>query len=186
MEDKRIVELYWERSDTAIAETEKKYGRYCHYIAFNILNSSLDAEECVNDTYVKAWEAMPPHKPERLGGFLGKLTRNIALNRYAESRAQKRSPHTADLVFEEAAGLIPDPDSLSAPSDTIVLKDAINSFLEALPRETRIIFLRRYWYMCSIRDIARSMGLTENNVKVILLRTRNRFKEYLEKEGITI
>jgi RNA polymerase sigma-70 factor (ECF subfamily) len=115
MEDKRIVELYWERSDTAIAETEKKYGRYCHYIAFNILNSSLDAEECVNDTYVKAWEAMPPHKPERLGGFLGKLTRNIALNRYAENRAQKRSPHTADLVFEEAAGLIPDPDSLSAP-----------------------------------------------------------------------
>ena len=186
MEDKRIVELYWERSDTAISETEKKYGKYCHYIAFNILNSSLDAEECVNDTYVKAWEAMPPHKPESLGGFLGKLTRNIALNRYAESRAQKRSPHTADLVFEEAAGLIPDPDSLSSPSDTIVLRDAINGFLGSLPKDTRIIFMRRYWYMCSIREIARSAGLTENNVKVILLRTRNRFKEYLEKEGITI
>lgn len=185
MEDKKIVDLYWDRSEDAIKHTQTKYGKYCHHIAFNILFSAPDAEECVNDTYMKAWEAMPPHRPERLQTFLGKLTRNIALNRYEKNRAQKRSAFT-EVVFEEAAELIPNPDSIVAPSDEAELKEAINSFLSELPEETRTVFMQRYWYFCSIRDIARMTELSENHVKVILHRTRNRFKEHLEKEGITI
>ena len=108
MDDKQIVALYWERSETAIAETEKKYGKYCHYIARSILYSDRDAEECVNDTYQKAWETMPPKKPERLSAYLGKLARHIAINRYIYERAQKRTPDV-EAIFTEAEEFIPDP-----------------------------------------------------------------------------
>lgn len=185
MEDKRIVELYWERAESAVSETQKKYGRYCHYIAYNILSSDLDAEECVNDTYVGAWNSMPPHRPERLQTFLGKLTRNIALNRYIRDHAQKRSANT-EFILDELAEVIPDPQSEADPSDEAVLKDAVNGFMETLPEKTRIIFVRRYWYLSTIKDIASDCGVSESNVKVILLRTRNKFREYLEREGIII
>ena len=184
MDDKQIVALYWERSEDAIAQTEKKYGRYCHYIARNILYSDQDAEECVNDTYQKAWETMPPKKPELLSAYLGKLTRHIAINCYIHDHADKRSPGM-QMILDEAEEFIPDPAD-SDISDEIHLRDAINSFVASLTQEVRVVFVRRYWYMSSVKDIAKDYGMTESKVKITLMRTRNRFKEYLEREGISI
>ena len=185
VEDKKIVELYWDRSERAIAETQTKYGRYCHSIAYNVLYSNEDAEECVNDTYVKAWNAMPPHQPTRLSTFLGKITRNLALDRYSQRRAQKRVVPGTELILDELAECIPSGEG-SDMSDELILRDAVNGFLASLPKQTRVIFVRRYWYLSPVSDIARDLGLTESNVKVTLLRTRNKFKAYLEKEGIMI
>ncbi len=183
MEDRDIITLYWERSEAAIRETQQKYGKYCYVIAYNILYSHEDAEECVNDTYVKAWETMPPEKPLRLSAYLGKITRNIALNRYAHNHADKRNTHLTE-VYDEAADAIPTPEK--AFSDELILKEAINAFVASLPKETRIIFVRRYWYMSSVKDIAKDYGLPEGTVKSILSRTRKRFKAHLEKEGIDL
>ena len=184
MDDKQIVTLYWERSEDAIAQTEMKYGRYCRCIARSILNSDWDAEECVYDTYQKAWETMPPMKPEMLSAYLGKLTRHIAINRYIHDRADKRTPGI-QVILDEAEEFIPDPTGGDI-SDELHLRDAINSFVASLSQQVRVVFVRRYWYMSSIKDIARDYGMTESNVKVMLMRTRNRFKAYLEKEGISI
>lgn len=183
MEDSKILELYWSRSEQAIAETQEKYGKYCHYIAFNILYSDEDAEECVNDTYIRAWDSMPPHRPERLAPFLGKITRNLSLDRYDRIKAQKRCGNT-ELALDELAECIPD--SEMPMSEELALKDAINGFLGSLPRRTRIIFMRRYFYLCSISDIAQSLEMSESNVKVTLMRAREKFRERLEKEGIVI
>ena len=185
MEDKQIVELYFARSETAIAETDKKYGRYFYSIAYNILRSNEDAEECVNDTYVKAWDIMPPQKPNRLMAFLGRITRNISLNRYDHELAAKRHAES-EAIFSEVAEFIPAPDSESHISEEIALRDAINGFLASLSERTRTVFVQRYWYMCSVKEISQSVGITETNVKVILHRTRADFKAYLEKEGITV
>ena len=183
MEDKQIVDLFWSRSEDAIRETEKKYGSYCRRIAMNILSNELDAEECVNDTYLKAWEAMPPHRPERLSTFLGKITRNLSLNRYAHDRAQKRAP-LAEAVYEEISELIPDDEG--DPSDSAELAAAINGFLATLTSKNRIIFVQRYWYLCSVKEIAGNRALSESDVKVSLMRTRKKFREYLTKKGITV
>jgi RNA polymerase sigma-70 factor (ECF subfamily) len=184
MQDCNIVDLYWQRDEQAIKETAEKYGSYCYHIAYNILYSDLDAEECVNDTYVKAWESMPPHKPEKLSTYLGKLTRNIAINRYVHDRAQKRNAET-DLVFDELSYLIPDGQTSNLP-DEVALKDAINRFVGALPYQTRVVFVRRYWYVSPIADIAKDYGLSQGQVKVMLFRTRKKFKAFLEKEGISL
>ena len=183
MEDRDIIALYWDRSEAAILETQQKYGKYCYTIAYNILYSHEDAEECVNDTYIKAWETMPPESPLRLSAYLGKITRNIALNRYAHNHADKRNTHLTE-VYDEAADAI----SVSGKSlpDELILKEAINSFVASLPKETRVIFVRRYWYMSPVKDIAKDYGLSEGPVKSILSRTRKRFKAHLEKEGICI
>lgn len=185
MDDRKIVDLYWERSDAAISETQKKYGRYCHYIAYNILYSNEDAEECVNDTYIKAWKSMPPHRPERLSTFLGKITRNTALDRYSQSKAKKRGGDVA-LILDEMERCIPDPKSESSMADELALKEAINGFLRSLPGQTRIVFMQRYWYLCPVKEIAANCGMTESNVKVTLLRTRKKMRSYLEKEGIEV
>lgn len=185
MEDQKIVDLYWERSEAAILETQKKYGRYCHYIAYQILYSDLDAEECVNDTYIKAWNAMPPHKPQLLSAFLGKITRNTALDRYEYAKAKKRAGEVVSIL-DEMDQCIPDQKSGGSLADELALKEAINGFLRSLPTQTRKIFVRRYWYMSPVKEVARDLDMTVSNVKVTLLRTRNRFKEYLEQEGIEI
>ena len=185
MEDNRIVELYWDRSETAIAETQKKYGKYCHYIAYNILKSESDAEECVNDTYLRAWEAIPPQRPTLLKSFIGRICRNLALDRYDRERALKRRGNT-ELVYEEMGECLPSGGDGREMSDEIALRNAINGFLESLPQQTRVIFVRRYWYLSPISHIAGDMGLSESNVKVTLMRTRKKFKAYLEKEEISI
>ena len=185
MEDEKIVALYWERSEAAIAETQRKYGSYCYSIAYRILYSEQDAEECENDTYLRAWESIPPHQPMRLATFLGKITRNIALNRYHYEHAQKRF-FSATVVFDEIAELIPDPSESSDPCEENLLRDAINRFLKSLTREARIIFVRRYWYFSTIEEISRDYGWTQSKIKVSLHRSRIRMKHFLEKERIVL
>lgn len=183
MEDAKIVDLYWERSESAISESNKKYGKYCRYIANNILNSKEDSEECVNDTWISAWNSMPNQRPSKLQAFLGKITRNLALNRFDYNTAKKRR-HLTTEVIDEYWECIPNHDM--PIDDEISLKQAINSFLASLDKRTRIIFMRRYWYSLSVNEIANGMDLSENHVAVILHRTRKQFKEHLEKEGVYV
>ncbi len=185
MDDKLIVDLYWARAEDAIHETERKYGRYCHSIAYNILCSQEDAQECVNDTYLRAWDAIPPQKPDRLGAFLGRITRNLALNRYAFDRAQKRFTNV-EFALCELSECIADPESLQPMEDALALKEAINRFLASLPQKSRMIFVRRYWYLSPVKEIAGDFRISESNVKVTLHRTRIKFRAYLQKEGIEL
>lgn len=185
MDDSKIVKLFLERNEDAIAESEKKYGKYLMYIANNILHSQSDSEECVNDTYARAWGCIPPKRPTRLGAFLGKIARNISLDRYNKHHAQKRGGQEIDLAFEELEGVISSSEGTEIV-DELHLKSAINSFLEGLDKEKRIIFLQRYWYFASIKDIAKNRDLSEGNVKVILSRLREKLKKHLEERGIKI
>ena len=186
MDDKQIIDLYWARSESAIAETDKKYGRFCCRIAFNILTNSQDSEECVSDTYLKAWSIIPPKKPVKLSTFLGKITRNLALNRYEKYTAQKRGSGEVPVALDELAECIPDPNSVEQAVDNRILVDKLNIFLEGLPAETRKIFMRRYWEVCSIQEIAELYGISESKVKVSLFRTRGKLKSFLEQEGIAL
>lgn len=185
MEDIQIIDLYWARSESAITETDKKYGKYCYYIAYNILYSNEDTEECVNDTYMQVWNNIPPSRPFRLSAYIGKITRNLALNRYTYNRTQKRNLNM-EIVLEEAKEIVSGSHFDDLQIEEILKKDAINSFVASLSQKTRIIFVRRYWYLSTIKDIANDYGIPENTVKSILSRTRKQFKEYLLKEGINI
>ena len=186
MDDKQIIDLYWARSESAIAETDKKYGRFCRRIAFNILANRQDSEECVSDTYLKTWSIIPPKRPVKLSTFLGKITRNLALNRYEKYTAQKRGSGEVPVALDELAECIPDPNSVEQAVDNRILVDKLNIFLEGLPAETRKIFMRRYWEVCSIQEIAELYGISESKVKVSLFRTRGKLKSFLEREGITL
>jgi len=186
MDDKQIVDLYWERSETAISETAKKYGRYCHYIAFNVLHNDEDSEECVNDTYLNAWNSIPPHRPSVLKTFLGKLTRNISLNKYKQLTAEKRGNGQMPLIIDELYECFPATENTESIIDDMVLVDVFNRFLASLPVEQRKIFMRRYWYMSPVKEIATDYGMGESKVKMSLLRSRNELKCLLEKEGISL
>lgn len=181
MEDKKIVALYWARNESAISESEAKYGKYCYSVAYNVLHSHEDSEECLDDTWVGAWHAMPPERPSKLSSFLARITRNVAIDRYRRYSAEKRSAEL-DMAIDEFWECIPSGD---APIDEeLGLKEAINGFLAGLEPKARVIFMRRYWYSMSVKDIAESMHISETHVSVILHRTRSKFKEYLTKEGI--
>ena len=184
MDDKRIVELFFERSENAIKETEKKYKRLLTYIAKNILVSDEDSEEIVNDTYLRAWSSIPPEKPKNLSAYLGKITRNLALDKLDKQNASKRGGTSVELIYDELENLISSEEG--SVNDQLALKDSLNSFLANLKKEHRVIFVQRYWYFCSVTEIAKNNGLKENNVKIILLRLRERLKKHLEKEGILI
>ncbi|MBQ9116369.1 MAG: sigma-70 family RNA polymerase sigma factor [Clostridia bacterium] len=181
MEDEKIVALYWERDENAIRETETKYGRYCYSIAYNILHSPEDSEECVNDTWNGAWNAMPPEKPSRLQSFLARITRNIAIDRYRYDNAQKRGAEVESAI-EEYWECIPNGEA--SIEDEALLSMAINDFLASLNKRSRMIFMRRYWYSMSVKEIAKGMCLSESHVSVILHRTRIRFRDHLIMEGI--
>lgn len=186
MDEKQIIDLYWARSESAIAETDKKYGKLCHRIAFNILANRQDSEECVNDTYLKAWSIIPPKRPVKLSTFLGKITRNLALNRYEKYTAEKRGGGEVPVALDELTECIPDPNSVERIVENRILADKFNIFLEGLPVETRRIFMRRYWELSSIQEIAEIYGISESKVKVSLFRTRGKLKTFLEKEGIAL
>lgn len=186
MEDDQIVGLFWKRSEEAIHQTRLKYGQYCHVIAYHILYSSEDAEECVNDTYMRAWNSMPPNRPARLKSFLGKITRGLSLDRYRKQHARKRGMGVIPLVLEELQECIPAGNAGGDFTDDLALIELLNAFLAMLPPETRKIFLRRYWYMDSIREISNGYGMSESKVKMRLLRTRKLLKEFLEKEGVRV
>ena len=185
MEDKKIVDLYFERSESAITATEEKYGRYCHYIAYSILENDEDAKEIVNDTCLKVWNTIPPNRPDCLKSYVGMISRRLSLDRYEKYHAQKRSGEAA-LVLDELLDCIPDNDSGYDVGENSALKDALNKFVWSLPDKTQKIFVRRYWYSSSIAEIAREYGMKESNVAVLLLRTRKKLKEFLNKEGIEV
>lgn len=186
MDDGQIIDLYWARSEAAISETASKYSRYCHSIAFNILHNNEDSEECVNDTYMRAWGAMPPQRPNRLSTFLGKITRNLSLNKYEKFTAEKRGFGQVPLVLDELQDCIPSAGSVEQTIEDAALAEVFNRFLTALPTETRKIFMRRYWYLSPIREIAGDYSFSEGKVKMILFRARNDLKRILEKEGIVL
>lgn len=181
MDDRQIVELYWERSESAIEETEKKYGRYCHYIAYQILENDEDAKEVVNDTYLKTWRSIPPHRPAALRPYVGMISRQLALDVYDEKHTQKRG--RLALVLDELAECLPSRDDEWDVVTGIALHETLNDFLRGLPPKTRNIFLRRYWYTDSIAEIAAAYSMKESAVGMLLLRTRNKLKIYLQKEG---
>ena len=183
MEDSVIIELYWQRSETAISESRNKYQRYCTVIADNILHCPEDTEECLDDTWLKAWEAMPPHKPDRLSVFLGKITRNLAIDRYRRSRAGKYGKGQITLCLDELAECVGTDETIT---DDLALRSALDSFLQELDGEARDIFLLRYWYMFSIKEIADRLGKSIGAVKMSLQRTRSKLKSYLEQEGFDI
>ncbi len=186
MEDSRIVELYWQRSEAALEETERKYGRWCFSIARNILLDDEDARECVNDTYLGAWNSMPPHRPEALRAFLGKMTRRICLNKLRGRHAQRRGGGAAELSLDELAECVPSGRSMDERIGAAELTEVINSFLEALPADERRIFLRRYWYFDPVGDIAARFGYGESKVKMKLKRTRDKLLERLREEDFWI
>ncbi len=185
MDDSKIIELYMQRAERAIIETSKKYGRYCHYIAYGILQNDEYAKECVNDTYLRAWDSIPPNSPNSLQTFLGKITRNLSLNKREKLSAEKRGGGQTPLILDELAECIPDGDA-SHTVENIVIRDALNRFLDGLPTEAQKIFVRRYWYMSSVKEIADEYGLSQSKVSVILFRTRAKLKALLEKEGIVL
>ncbi len=185
MEDKQIVDLYWARSETAISETAKKYGRYCHYIAYQILGSDEDAKEVVNDTYLKTWNTVPPHRPDSLKPYVGTISRRLALDVYKAQHAQKRDSQVP-LVLDELSECIPDHDSGADIGESVALSDALNRFIWALPQRTRNIFVRRYFYMSTVAEIAKDFSMKESNVTMHLLRTRKKLEQFLKKEGFDL
>ncbi len=185
MDDSKIIDLFWERSEVAIYETQKKYDSYCRSIAYRILRCNEDAEECVGDAYLGLWNSVPPSRPESLKNFLGCIVRRLALNRYDYNTAKKRGEGFGYEIIDEYFDCVPD-SRFDSPVDELALKYAVNGFLAGLQKKQRIIFLRRYWYMCSVKEIADSMGITESDVKVTLHRVRTKFKKHLEKEGISL
>lgn len=184
MEDDQIIDLYWARSERAIAETENKYGRYCHTIAYNILRNDQDAEECLNDTYIKAWNVMPPQRPNHLAAFLGRITRNLSLDRYRMNRAGKRAPGQLPLVLSELEDCIPAEESVEKIIDDMALTESLERFLYALPRLKRNIFIRRYWYLSSIKEIAQAYGMSESKTTSMLHRLRLQLKTHLREDNI--
>lgn len=183
MNDNDIVELYLNREETAIAETESKYGIYCKTIAKNILGSREDSEECVSDTWLKAWNSIPPAKPLRLGLFLGRITRNLAIDRYRIKSADKRRHNETALCLEELEECVGSGDSIA---DTVALKDSVNRFLDRLRPKERKIFMLRYLYMFSISEIEVRLGAKEGAIKMSLSRSRVKLRDFLIKEGYDI
>lgn len=186
MDDQRIVELYWARCERAISETADKYGGYCYSIAHHILQDEQDSEECVNDTYMNAWNAMPPHRPQMLSAFLAKITRNLSINRYKHNCAKKRCDGQMALALEELKDSIPSGHNVEQETEDRFVLEVLNRFLESLPEEKRIVFMLRYWYVRSVPEIARACEMSESKVKMMLHRTRKELKSCFEKEGILL
>ena len=185
MEDGQIIELYWNRDQRAIRETDGKYGKLLHSIAWNLLRSREDSEECVNDTYLRAWEAIPPARPGAFRTWLGQITRNLSLDRWKSRRAEKRGGRT-EVLLGELEDCLPAPAGTGRPVKERELAELLGAFLRGLSREGRAMFLRRYWYAESMEDIAGRYGMGVNTVKTSLFRTRRKLKAYLEKEGIAV
>ena len=186
MEDAAIVELYWKRQERAIDETKMKYGAYCTSIAQRILSDRQDAEECVNDTYLGAWNALPPHRPARLDTFLGKITRNLSLKRWRSRSAAKRGGGTVALSLDELKDCVPSDNRVDERLEAEDLARIINAYLGKLGSDERRMFVCRYWHFDSIADIAERFGFSQSKVKMTLKRTRDDLARYLEEEGVNL
>lgn len=183
MTDEQIVDMYCDRNELAIAYTSQKYGAYCHTVAYGILHNEEDSQESVNDTYMSAWSSIPPHRPDILKTFLGKITRRLSIDRWRKKNAGKRSGETAEVLDElsECASGSGDP---IAESEKSLLDMTVNTFIRELKDTERKVFVCRYWYAEPVADIAKRFGFSESNVKVMLMRTRNKLKERLKTEGL--
>ena len=186
MEDAEIVELYWKRSERAIGETKTKYGPFCRGVAFRILRSAEDAQECEQDTYLRAWNTMPPQRPNVLQAFLGKIARNVALDRWRAAKADKRGEGQVPQLIDELADCLPDASGVFAGASEVELVELLNGFLAQVPREARHFFVRRYWYGDTVAEIARAYGATESKVKMTLSRMRGELKRVLAQEGVAL
>lgn len=183
MEDSSIIELYWDRSEQAIRETELKYGKLFRQIANNILHNPADAEECVNDTFLGAWNAIPPARPRVLAAFLCRIARNLALRKYQQLHAAKRNPAVA-ISFEELEECLADGGSDDQNYADDRLADCINRFLDSLNGESRQVFVHRYWHFDSINDIMRRFRMSKSKVESMLFRTRQKLRTWIEEEGL--
>lgn len=186
MQDDLIVALYWKRDEAAIKETEQKYGQYLSKIAYHILSDIEDSKESVNDTYLKAWNSMPPHKPEFLAAYLGKITRELSIDIFRKRNREKRKASEYALSLSELEECVSGGDTTQENVDLHLLAKAINTYLYTLDPKTRIVFVGRYYYMDSIKEIASYCNMSESKTKSMLHRTRIGLKAHLEKEGFHI
>ena len=186
MTDKNIVEMYFARSEAAIAETERLYGRYFYTIANGILKNDEDAREILNDTYVKAWNTIPPARPQSLKAYLGRIVRHLALDRLEKYRAQKRGGGQYEAVLEELLEFSADTGSDDNVAEAVALKISLNAFVRSLPDEQRRVFIRRYWYLEEISVIASDLSMGESKVKSMLARIRKKLREHLNREGFNV
>jgi len=186
MEDSRIIDLYWARNEAAITETQTKYGTFLGSISRRILSSEEDVEECVNDTYLGAWNAMPPQRPNILSAFLAKITRNLSIKKYRAGKALKRGQGEVPLLYDELAECLSDGRQIDEHLMAEELAEVLNRFLAGLKKTERQIFLSRYWYCIPVSEIAKKYGYGESKVKMSLKRTRDRLKEVLAKEDIWV
>lgn len=185
MEDGQIIELYWSRDQRAIRETDGKYGKLLHSVAWNLLQSREDSEECVNDTYLRAWNAIPPARPGAFRAWLARITRNLSLDLWKRRGAERRGGG-AELLLGELEDCLPAPGGPERAVEDGELAETLNAFLRGLSREGRAMFLRRYWYGQGVAEIARALGCGEGKVKSSLFRSRKALREFLEKEGVTV
>ena len=186
MDDRQIVDLYWKRDETAIRETDAHYGRYLWTIAFHVLADREDSNECVNDSYYKAWNAMPPHRPTSLSRFLGRVVRSLAIDRYRHRTALKRVESEYTLSLEELAECVSGGEEPHETAELSLLARAVSDYLREQSQDTRYAFLWRYYFMDSVQTIALRLGTSESQVKSMLYRTRAGLRDYLQKEGFSV
>lgn len=186
MEDNQIIDLYWKRSEDAIVQTDIKYGGFCRTIAFNILNDRLDSEECVNDAYLRTWNAIPPQRPGIFSAFLGRITRNLSLDRFRREHAQIRGGSQTVLALEELGECVSDEFREETHFERKAIEKLLNDFLGGLKSEQRNIFLLRYWYLCPVKDIAQKLNISESKVKMTLLRSRETLRRQMEAQGVSV
>ena len=184
MDDKDIIALYFSRSQDAVAETDAKYGKYCRKIAANILSDCRDADEAVNEAYLGAWNSIPPHEPENLGTFLGKIVRNVSLKFYRKNSASKRNSDNFALAFDELSECVGDGKNAHEQLEAKETLECIDRFLDTLKPAERQVFVCRYWYFDSISDIAKRFSFTEGKVRTMLFRTRKKLIKALDKEEL--
>lgn len=183
MTDEQIIELYWQRNESAISETDSKYGAYCRTVADHILHSTEDSEEYVNDTWLRAWNAIPPQRPKALKLFLAKITRNLAFDKFKALSAEKRGGSETDIILSELEQCIADNTDVEGGYIAKELGETINQFVSSLPPQERNLFIRRYFFAESISEIAQKYTMTENHVSVKLRRIRQKLKKHLTEEG---
>lgn len=185
MEDTAIIQLFFQRAEQAIVEVQQKYGSFCRTVAMNLLQQKEDAEECVNDTWQAAWQRIPPENPRMLGAFLGRITRNLAISRFRKNTAQMRSEGLT-VLLSELEHCVPSGQSTEEAVDSILLGDYISKWLETLSADDRALFLRRYWFGESLRELSREVGTGEGHLAQKLYRLRLQLKKALEKEGVVV
>lgn len=186
MEDNQIIALYWQRNESAISETEAKYGPYLTKIAYNILSDREDSRESVNDTYLAAWNSMPPHRPDILSAYLAALTRRISIDCFRGRTRAKRAPSQYALSLSELDGCLSGGNTTEEAVDAALLSEAIAAYLRELPKEARTLFLSRYYFLDSLKEAAAHCGMTESKAKTLLYRTRLGLKDHLQKEGFPL